>query len=545
MADLNDTPEWEAGVYQIETTDPVLGGAPNPATGAGMTNIPHLQLARRTAFLRQELIALQASFAAISAEFAQVSSLRSVVGPVLVATTGNIALTGLQTIDGVGVTAGRRVLVKDQTAPAQNGVYVAAVGAWARAADFNDATDFLPGCLVSVTAGTTQADTLWTLSNQNEGATITIGSSPLAFSNVTALCATLASPAFTGNPTAPTPAQFDNDTSIATTAFVQRALGGFAGNVQYTVDGVVPAANAGLRGAWTSGTAGALTLPSFSSVPIGSSFYFVAASAAVTIAPSGADEIIQPGNVSTGTLSLSVGDDVLITRVGGNWAITGGSLRRGNYRDAMTLGGSVTLTAQDAGKCFVYGDTAAITITLPTIAATPIGSAFDFINTSTANVTVQRAGSDQIDSGPTSVTSIVIPPNQSLRLVRARGSSLWHPVGQTAQARNIEAPGVAPVYACRAWVNFNGAGAIAIRGSGNISSITDNGVGDYTLNFATSMPDANFAVSGAAKLNNDTSITVNECGILPCAFSTSSVRVLMDDDASPRDPAIVNVMIFR
>jgi hypothetical protein len=60
-------------------------------------------------------------------------------------------------------------------------------------------------------------------------------------------------------------------------------------------------------------------------------------------------------------------------------------------------------------------------------------------------------------------------------------------------ARTIAAPGSAPLYACRAWVNFNGTGTVAIRGSGNVSSITDNGVGNYTVNFTTAMQDANYA----------------------------------------------------
>jgi hypothetical protein len=47
-------------------------------------------------------------------------------------------------------------------------------------------------------------------------------------------------------------------------------------------------------------------------------------------------------------------------------------------------------------------------------------------------------------------------------------------------------------YGCRAWVNFNGTGTVAIRASGNVSSITDNGTGDYTVNFTTAMPDANY-----------------------------------------------------
>lgn len=48
-------------------------------------------------------------------------------------------------------------------------------------------------------------------------------------------------------------------------------------------------------------------------------------------------------------------------------------------------------------------------------------------------------------------------------------------------------------YLARAWVNFNGTGTVAIRGSGNVSSITDQGVGVYTVNFATAMPDQNYA----------------------------------------------------
>lgn len=56
--------------------------------------------------------------------------------------------------------------------------------------------------------------------------------------------------------------------------------------------------------------------------------------------------------------------------------------------------------------------------------------------------------------------------------------------------------GTAPIYFNRVWVNFNGSGTVAIRASGNVSSITDNGTGDYTLNFTTALSDANYAVEG-------------------------------------------------
>jgi hypothetical protein len=58
----------------------------------------------------------------------------------------------------------------------------------------------------------------------------------------------------------------------------------------------------------------------------------------------------------------------------------------------------------------------------------------------------------------------------------------------------LNASGTAPVYACRAWVNFNGTGTVAIRASGNVSSITDNNTGDYTVNFTTALPDADYVV---------------------------------------------------
>lgn len=62
---------------------------------------------------------------------------------------------------------------------------------------------------------------------------------------------------------------------------------------------------------------------------------------------------------------------------------------------------------------------------------------------------------------------------------------------------------VATAYGCRAWVNFNGTGTVAIRASGNVSSITDNGTGDYTVNFTNAMPDANYSVDGSIRNSTD------------------------------------------
>ena len=58
----------------------------------------------------------------------------------------------------------------------------------------------------------------------------------------------------------------------------------------------------------------------------------------------------------------------------------------------------------------------------------------------------------------------------------------------------------ATAYGCRAWVNFNGTGTVAIRGSANVSSITDNGTGQYTINMTTAMPDKNYSATMGAEI---------------------------------------------
>ena len=104
---------------------------------------------------------------------------------------------------------------------------------------------------------------------------------------------------------------------------------------------------------------------------------------------------------------------------------------------------------------------------------------------------------------------------------------------------------VATAYGCRAWVNFNGTGTVAIRASGNVTSITDNGTGDYTVNFTTAMPDANygFALScqGAGAGNNAVVIEQN-----PAANpTTTALRVLVKQVATALDRDYVCASIFR
>lgn len=85
---------------------------------------------------------------------------RSVKQVVRVATTANITLSGTQTIDGVSLIAGDRVLVKDQSSASANGIYVVAAGAWSRSADADSAAELLGASVIS-TEGSTNADKVW------------------------------------------------------------------------------------------------------------------------------------------------------------------------------------------------------------------------------------------------------------------------------------------------------------------------------------------------------------------------------------------------
>lgn len=100
-----------------------------------------------------------------------------------VATTGNITLSGEQTIDGVAVVTGDRVLVKNQSTASQNGIYVCDSGAWSRAADADTSPEVSSGMFTFITAGTVNANTGWVLTTTG---TITLGTTALTFSQFSA-----------------------------------------------------------------------------------------------------------------------------------------------------------------------------------------------------------------------------------------------------------------------------------------------------------------------------------------------------------------------
>lgn len=105
---------------------------------------------------------------------------------------------------------------------------------------------------------------------------------------------------------------------------------------------------------------------------------------------------------------------------------------------------------------------------------------------------------------------------------------------------------VATAYGCRAWVNFNGTGTVAIRASGNVTSITDNGTGDYTVNFTNAMPDVNY--STVANTGNGAGSGAGYGVIAPYLSnpSTSSIRFgCWGTVGSFIDHSFVNAAVFR
>jgi hypothetical protein len=101
----------------------------------------------------------------------------------------------------------------------------------------------------------------------------------------------------------------------------------------------------------------------------------------------------------------------------------------------------------------------------------------------------------------------------------------------------------ATAYGCRAWVNFNGTGTVAIRASGNVSSITDNGVGDYTVNFTTAIADVNYAAVGSN--GNDVASGLLEVSV--SSKSTTAQRVFSKNGSTNAnaDQSLISVAVFR
>ncbi len=206
---------------------------------------------------------------------------------------------------------------------------------------------------------------------------------------------------------------------------------------------------------------------------------------------------------------------------------------------AITTGvGGVVTTADATGNLSLLSGTTTV-VAVTSTGATVTGTlAVSGVTTLTGGLNAALP----VLSGGTGVTT----KTGTGAVVLGTSPTLTTPTFDSAQLTTVS--GTAPLFMCRAWVNFNGTGVVAIRGSGNVSSITDNAAGDYTVNFTTAMTDANYNVCGSA-----TGVGANpldETVFAPKAggtFSTSAVQIFTINPGSvgAGDPAYVSCSIFR
>ena len=157
-----------------------------------------------------------------------------------------------------------------------------------------------------------------------------------------------------------------------------------------------------------------------------------------------------------------------------------------------------------------------------------------------ANVTAAKLASNAVETAKIADDAVT---NDKL--------SLAANAGEIKKALNAD--NSPPIYACRAWVNFDGTTSPpTIRGSGNVSSVTKNATGDYTVNFTTAMPDTNYCAVASSRTST---ATAKGC-CSPIIYNTGSVRVLVSGEIlsggfnyiganSNVDHSIVNISIFR
>lgn len=120
--------------------------------------------------------------------------------------------------------------------------------------------------------------------------------------------------------------------------------------------------------------------------------------------------------------------------------------------------------------------------------------------------------------------------------------------GTKTFSNNFGTVGGYPAYTCRAWVNFNGTGTVAIRASGNVSSITDNGVGNYTINLTTALVDTSYVFAASSRSATDTTSGYSP-GMYPFLSDAKTVSTLQlrsyTTNQTAQDSSECNVVIFR
>ena len=363
MANLPESSTFDAGVYQLELTDPVIGGP------SGVSNTPLKNLANRTKYLKDHVDALESSrapldspaltgaptapTAAAGTNTTQLATTAFVKGAVDTGVSGlaplaSPALTGTPTAPtaaaGTNTTqvattafvnaeiAADRPFEATATNIKMNGTQAVGTLASVARGDHVHPTDTTRAPLASPGfTGTPTAPTATAGTNTTQIATTAFVKT--AVDNSVSGFAPIASPTFTGNPAAPTPAYFDQDTSLATTEFVQRALGNFRTYTGLSGNNTLAISEAGAFFEITSGSTGTTTLPSAVN-RAGVSFFFNNTSGyPQTIAATSPSLIYGAGASGASAFSIPSGTQYEFISDGSNWKII-------NYGGIFSFGSS-------------------------------------------------------------------------------------------------------------------------------------------------------------------------------------------------------------
>jgi len=244
--------------------------------------------------------------------------------------------------------------------------------------------------------------------------------------------------------------------------------------------------------------------------------------------------IDSSGNVGIGTSSpVSTSGTYAVlhingTSAGGQLHLTGGGSGAASTDGAAItqVGSDLFINNQEAGNTYFY-DNSNLAMTINSSGNVGIGttspSAKLEANNATADAEVSRFEGNYTNNGTVVLTNwrrsggAVAAAMRYNNLINDMefGTTTSHPlafitgntermrISSTGQMSTTNGAGaVALAYDARAWVNFNGTGTVAIRASGNVTSITDNGTGDYTVNFTTAMSDANYSTAGNGGSSN-------------------------------------------
>ena len=171
-------------------------------------------------------------------------------------------------------------------------------------------------------------------------------------------------------------------------------------------------------------------------------------------------------------------------------------------------------------------------------------------NTSTISVGDIVAGANVFPD--TTVLSFNSPPSNrsNITVSKALAGSNTNTAVQFYSSTKVISPGIAGPGLCKAWVNFNGTGSVLIRAAFNVNSITDNGTGDYTVNFTIAMPDINYTVAGSTAVTSGGGgyrwLAVGSSASSDFSMTTTSIRVqVVYDPTSRTDAEFICVSVFR